>query len=340
MHFNPSSKVLFRAPLLVFAVFVCLSAAAGTGRFASAASSGLAYDEVTKFIRADQGTPQPGTFTADFQAAVDASKSNANAPQHHGILGSLMNAANAAKNAMSIFTTGTASTHYYMNGWERTDDPGAQTATIDKPDKRQIIYLNLAKKTYRIVDMSSGPVMGTPPPYNPQNPQAPPPSPQPGTGKVDVTVSSTVLGPMTIENIPTTGYHQDFKIASTQSTGSCHDGSFETSMIEYISKYSEPHAGIHIKMTGKPTMPTKMPPTMGMMPGCQPTMSMHTSGTASAPSDRLSLWTLVTLSGAVQSQQGQAGGGFSTLTERGNVRTLGASDAGLFEVPSDFTKEQ
>jgi hypothetical protein len=341
MRLQPVTRPLFMLRLVAVAVTVLATALASGPRPATADQSNIAYDEVTKFVRGDQPAPQPGTFTADFQAAVNAASANANQPQHHGMFGSMMNALSQAKNAMSIFTTGSATRYFYMNGWERTEDVANGTATIMRPDRHEIIYLDLNKKTYRTVDTNVTPVTETAPPAPaPAGPQAPEPSPQPGTGKVDVTVSSTSLGPKTIENVATNGYDQDFKMTSTQSTGSCRDGSFETEMVEYLSSYAEPHLAptttAHYTMSTMPSMPHG---AMPVHPGCNPTFSMHTSGGASAPAGRLSLWSLMTLKGSAQTQSGPAGGGFSTLTERGDVRTLGGSDAALFDVPAGFTQE-
>jgi hypothetical protein len=307
---------------------------------AVAAPTNLAYDEITKFVRADQPTPEPGTFTADFQAAQDAAQKAANEQQHHGLFGGIMNAVSAMKNVANMFTTGIAERRYYMNGWDRTDDIATQTATIHRPDRHEIIYLNIAKKTYHVVDTNAQTVTETPPPYQNPQPTGQMPSPQPGTGKLDISESSTALGPKTIENVATTGYSQDFKLTSTQSTGSCKDGSFETAMVEYISNYAEPQAGIVMKASTPHKMNMPAPAMMGVKPGCTPTTTFHHSGGATVPNGRLALWTLVTLKASAQTNQGQAGGGFSTLTERGNVRTLGSSDASLFDIPSDYTKEQ
>jgi hypothetical protein len=328
------------APIRACVLALALSAAlaAGAVRSAQAAQTNLAYDELTRFLGADKPAPVPGSFSTEFQAAVDAQKP---ATQHHGLFGGLQNMADSAKNAMNMFKLGIPSRHAFMNGWERTDDLGAQTATIVKPDRHQIITLNLAKKTYRIVDTSVQPPSETPPPYQPPpNPQAPPPSPQPGTGKLDISVSSSSLGSKTIENVSTTGYSQDFKMTATQSTGSCRDGSFGTSMVEYLSDYPEPQLASTVS---RPHQPTAMPPSaamMGMHPGCNPKTTTHHSGGVTPPNGRFAMWTFVTLKGSAQTNQGQMGGGFSTLIERGDVRTLGSADASLFEVPADFTKEQ
>ena len=337
----PKSLGAFGAGAIAAAIAVVVAPGllASFVRPAVASPTNLAYDEIMRFVRADQSAPEPGTFTADFQAAVNAQQSAGQ--EHHGLFGGLMNAVNAAKSAMNMFTVGIAQRHYYMNGWERTDDVAAQTATIKRPDRHQIIYLNLAKKTYHTVDTNAQTVTETPPPYQNPQPQGPAPSPQPGTGKLDISVSSSALGPKTIENVATNGYSQDFKMTESQSTGSCHDGSFETSMVEYLSSYAEPEAAVAPKgpMPSKP-MAMPNPAMMGVHPGCAPTITTHHGGGVTPPSNRFALWMLVTLKGSGQTNQGQAGGGFSTLIERGNVRTLGSSDASLFDIPSDFTKEQ
>lgn len=352
MDFRAFSRTKWALPVRTTAVALFLAActvgALGlTSGPARAVQSGLAYDEVTKLVTNDQA-PQPGTFAADFQAAMDAQKS-ANAPgKHGGLFGGILNAADIGKGAMQMLKAGSASTHYYMAGWERTDESGAQTAKIFKPDQHQIIYLNLAKKTYRVVDTTVQPVSETPPPYErarrgpPGGPGGPGgPSPQPGSGKLDISVSTSVLGPKLVENVPTTGYKMTFTLSETQSTGSCVDGSFQTSMVEYVSKYAEPHVASPGAPTGMPRRSDiPRPETMAMRPGCTPTITTHASVGSAAPGGLLAMWLLASFNLSAQSAQGPMGGGFSTLIERGNVRVLGPADMKLFEIPSDFSKEQ
>ena len=339
MHF-PSQPFRQGAPLwrtcftLALLPVIAFALAAATPR--PAVRSGLAYDEVTKLITNDQA-PQPGNFAADFQAAVDAQRSMADTGKHRGLFGSIMNAADMAKGAYGALRSGAASSNYYWNGWRRTDDVGAQTATISKPDRHQIIYLNLAKKTYRIADTSVARVPETPAPYERSgNPQGQ--APQPGSGKLDISVSSQMLGPKTIENVPTIGYRQNFKLSATKSTGSCVDGGFQTTMTEYISAYVEPSVTAMTGMRQRANVPR--PERMVMRPGCTPSITMHASQGPSVPGDRLAMWVLMSLSGGAQTAQGAMSGGFQTLIERGHVRTLGPADASLFEIPRDFTPEQ
>jgi hypothetical protein len=322
-----------RVVLVAAAIIAPVVAATGVG---NAASSGFVYDEMTKVLL-NTAPPQPGNFPADFKNAVDAGVAANNLPKHHGLFAKMQDVADQAKAMMANLKNGTPSTHYFLNDWERTDDPIHQTATIIRPDRKQIIHLDLANKTYRIEDMMSKMPLTTdsPPPY--QGPPGQEPSPKPGTGKLDITTSSTLLGPKTIDGVHTVGYTQDLKIVSTQSTGSCKDGNFETIMTEYVSDIEPPLAksnpGLKYSLAGHPPLMT------GAMPGCDPTKTMHASGGAAPPADRLNLWTLMTMKLAGQTDQGQMGGAFTMLTERGNVRDLGSADASLFDIPAGFTKQ-
>jgi len=302
----------------------------------SAPPSGLAYDEIAK-VNIGTTSPEPGAFSEDFAGAVSAEKAAAAPGTHHGLFGSIMNAVDTAKNAMNLLKNGTASSNYYLAGWERTDDPGAQTATILKPQQHEIIYLNVAKKTYRVVDTNVQAPTVTPPPMEQARNGAGGPA-QPGTGKLDVTVSSTALGSRMIENVQTTGYKMTFSLAETQSTGSCSNGNFTTSMVEYVSRYPEPRtAAARVQMT---TAMRTRPELMALKPGCTPTISMHTSGGVKPPTGRLAMWTWVAISAGAPTAQGQMSGGFSTVIERGNVPTLGTGDKNLFDIPADYAKEQ
>ena len=318
---------------LAWTVFALASAFTPSPASSALPPAGLAYDEVTKVI-IGENAPEPGTFTADFQAAANTQKSAAAPATHRGLLGGIMNTIDLAKNGMNLLKSGTASSKYYLAGWERTDDAGAQTATITKPRERQIIYLNMAKKTYHVVDSNGQTVSNTPPPMNRERNSAAPS--QPGSGKLDINVSTTSLGARVIDNIPTTGYKLTFNLTESQSTGSCSDGTFQTSMIEYVSAYAQP------RIASSPTAPVRLPmrpELMALKPGCTPTIRMHSTGGAHMPADRLALWMLVVIGVGAPTAQGEMRGGFSTLIERGNVHALGAADKTLFSIPADFTKE-
>ena len=306
---------------------------------AGAANNALAYDEVVRFVSGD-ANPQPGTFMSDYQAAVNAAQQAAaaqNAPQGHGLFGALKNVANMMKTGYNSFKTGIPSREYYLGDLHRTDDPGAQTALIERPDQHRKIKLDFAKKTYEIIDEKTTMPMAVQAPQSAPQQGTPPPTPQPGTADLNVTVRSSSLGPKTIEGVPTMGYSFSFKGAMTNATGSCRNGSFETSSIEYVSNYPEPGQA-HSHATGGRAPAASDPEMAAVAPGCRPRITRHISNGGQAPTGRLSMFSVLGLGGSVQSQGQQAGGKFQTIIERGNVRVLTGADRNLFEIPAGFTQ--
>jgi hypothetical protein len=233
----------------------------------------------------------------------------------------------------------------YLNGWERVDDVTAQTATIRKCDAGQVIKLDLARKTYAVYDPSAEPV-ATAPPAPPQRSRgrAPASDPaQPGTGVVSLTDATRALGPLRIEGQTTAGYDTTTTFAETQSTGSCRDGSMSIETVQYLAPVTRPAVtSCPIRRAPLPTTATEAvtPPTP--TGGCRPTFTARRSGPA-VPASRLALYSLVSFTAApgaaTPAPQPSAGpGGLWFLTERGNLKTLGQADAGLFAVPAGFTK--
>ena len=340
-------RLVARIGAVALSIAVAAVAAGSHAPAAQAASGGVAYDEIAKTIMSGSGGGQPqpgnyvnGSFAADFQAAV-----NVGGPPKmgHGILNVIMHAQETANKMMAMLKNGIPSTHYFLNGWERNDDPVNQTAIIYRGDLGEKIQLDLAKKTYSITKIGELPEQ-TPPPVPPPSGQSgPQPSPEPGTAKMTVSASTAALGPKTIDDQPTNGYRMSFKLAVTQATGSCSNGSFATSFTEYISRYSEPAMALPNGKTQIRKNPMTDPQAMSVKPGCKPTITANTKTGPTPPAGKLALWTFMNMSGtmgAPQAQQGQGGANntFGFLVERGNVRTLGSSDASLFEPPADFKK--
>ena len=229
----------------------------------------------------------------------------------------------------------------YLNGWERVDDVTAQTATIRKCDAGQVIHLDLARKTYAIYDPNAEPVE-TPRPYAaPRRGRTAPPEPgQPGTAVVSLTEATRGLGPLRIENQATTGYDTTTTVATTQATGSCRDGSASIESVQYLSSLARPTVtSCPVRRVVVPQTATEaIAPRSG---GCTPRFAASRSG-PTPPSSRLALYSLVKFSGAAgpapSPQPSGAPSGIGFLTERGNLKTLGPADAGLFSVPAGFTK--
>ncbi len=317
---------------LLFLVAILVASAPRTP--AQAGSSDISYNELTKIVMG-QSAPAPGSyskgsFDADWQSAQPGKQSNT-----HGLFGAF----NAMKNALNSLSTGTPSTYYYLTNMEREDDITGQTGTITLPDKGQYIHLDFANKTYSITSPHTAEQYIPPQTQQQPGPQGPQPSPQPGTSKVAITVSTTSLGSKNLGGVDTDGYQLTFKIVSSQATGSCINGTFQTTMTEFVSKYAEP--SIHWPMAAKlphMAMPKfSNPETASFKPGCTPKTTTRVHIGPTAPSGRLVIWELLTINASGQAQQGSMAGGFSTLIERGDVKQLGGGDSSLFGPPPGFT---
>ncbi len=335
-----------RVAIALLACSLIVVAGGGVDRPAKADTSGLSYQQVTRVMFNQTATPAPGsyssgTFSGDFQAA-----SAGFAPKKGGLLGMLK----WAKSAMGVLNNGFAVTESYWNGMSREDKPD-QTASIEIPAKNERIELNLATKTYSIIDETPKANEGnyTPEPM-PTMPNEPQPSPQPGTAKVNVSTTITDLGPKTLDNEQTEGYEVATNIVSSQATGSCSNGSVQAATIEFVSNYSQP--SVAARPMPKMTMPTKMPAMpsgaslasvmSALKRGCVPTFTSSVQRGATIPYNRLTLWQYFggsgTMQGSSTGSMGRGSGGFGTIIERGSVRTLGPADASLFAVPAGFTQ--
>lgn len=320
---------------LLFLVAVLVASAPLTP--ARAASSDISYNEIVKIVMG-QSVPAPGSykngsFEADWQSAQPAKASNS-----HGLFGAF----NAMKSALSSLSNGTPSAYYYLANMEREDDITGQTGTITLPDKAQYIHLNFANKTYWITSPNTAQTYVPPPVQQQQGPQGPMPSPQPGTSKVAITISTTSLGSKNLGGVDTDGYQMTFKIVSSQATGSCTNGTFQTTMTEFVSTYAEPSIHWPVSAVKLPhmAMPKNTnPETASFKPGCTPKTTTRVHVGPTAPSGRLVIWELLSINASAQAQQGPMGGGFSTLIERGDVKQLGSGDSSLFGPPPGFTQQ-
>jgi hypothetical protein len=354
---------------------VALAALALYGRLVSAepSGSGLAYDEVVKFVGA-ASPPPPGSFKADYGAIVNGSAQSAAAPapQRHrmsfgniasqilggrgaadavagdaaetaaqnGMEGALSRTLGGMLNGFSSLLRGHAERRSFYNGWERVDDPVEQTATITKCDRHEVIKLDLAKKTYSVTDTNAhseaAAATGTAPRRSSER-TAPAHPAQPGTMKLELARTGSALGGKTIDAVPTSGYASTFAMTASDATGSCRNGRFSVTHTEYVSAYDEPRAYCplaRVEHVNYPTQPTDFV-TGPPSGGCKPAITARNSG-PSEPSGRLPLYSLMTMAG--HGDSAATGGGFSFLIERGNLKQLGAADANLFEVPAGFKK--
>ncbi|HTU83760.1 MAG TPA: hypothetical protein VMF61_16650 [Candidatus Acidoferrales bacterium] len=326
-----------RATIAFFALAAAaLFAPPWIGRQAAAVAAtptpaALQYDEISRMIVNPATPPPPGAFSGDYQAIVAEQSSTAAKPQHG--LGAMLSAvtgnpeaAGGVNAAMSVMRLGHLTRYTFYKGWIRTDDPLAQTATIEKCDRHQYIALDLAKKTYTVTDTQ--PACHTPPmpmgPMRPASTQA-----QPGTADLTMKTSAQNLGPMTIDGIATNGSAASVDMSMTNATGSCRNANFQMSVTSYVSQIGEPRAYCPLPRSIVPSTPSEM----ASRGGCRP--AMHVSGGSPMgwgqdADGRLAMYRRMAMSSPAT---------MSMVIERGNVTWLSGTPAdALFEIPPGFTQ--
>lgn len=333
--------------LRVFAGGACVCALALAAFPAAAAPqyAGLQYDEIVRMVMPQDTPPPPGSF-ADAYKQILAGAPNAGAqnapPKRHGLAGLIGNIANieqqasqAANEMQSFVKDGHLTRQAYYNGWVRTDDVVAKTAMIEKCKEHQVIHLDLAHKTYSIVDTAAGSKAACPAPEMP-GPSGRPEvvNEAPGTANLKITAKETALGPMTLESVPTNGYTNTVQMAMTDATGSCKNGSFGVEETRYVSRIAVPRRYCPLpKVRGVPSTPVDVV----VRGGCKPKMSANAAhmywDTANGKLEMYSRMAMI-------SGDADSNGRFTTVTQRGNVNWLTKAQAdALFSVPADFTKQ-
>lgn len=293
----------------------------------------IAYDQITR-MAFGQATPAPvGSFSDDYQRIMASIQSASAQPARPrglaGLLGRAMSIP-SMQNPMMAMQNGTLKryTFYWVRGWIRVDDPVAHTAVIYKCKEHQTIYLDLAKKTYRVVKDDSGA-----PPQQSQSAMAGNPYARrmmaPGTATMTVSARATALGPKQVEGIATHGYDSTNALVMSNATGSCKDGSFSSHVVEYISNINKQRAYCPLPGRGSSYSGNAYGGPIG---GCKPKMVVHQSGSARPNTNKLAMYRLSSFG----SGQGQGG---AMVLERGHVTWLYNPEIpALFTIPAGFTQ--
>lgn len=303
----------------------------GAAVAATPTPAALQYDEITRVIAPPASPPPPGAFADDYQTIASTTP----APAHHGLLAF----AGRAMDAYQGIRRGQLTRYAFYRGWVRTDDPLAQTATIEKCDRHQYVRLDLAKKTYAISSSALPcPTTSAMPASESGQAQA---SEPPGT--VDLTISGTAanLGPMTIDGIATTGADRKLELSLTNATGSCKNGDLKMTMTQYVSSIGVPRRFCPLPKTAAAS---PLDIATGMHGGCKPAIHTQLHGLNLGfgnDGNRIVMYSRMAFGGGsfdgsnATAQQG----GIGTVTERGNVKWFsGAAAEALFAIPAGFTQ--
>ena len=204
----------------------------------------------------------------------------------------------------------------FYRGWSRVETAAMHSGIISKPDEGQQIFLDLARKTYRL--QQAAPARG---------------------GNVDTyVVSSAVesgdddsarltlqdgakndrLPTMIVNGTTARGYRTRATFTSAKAIGWCASGSHDLDEIEYVAGTRDP------QNTGGPALST----AQIAREACQPT----TAGSHNEPG-RLVVFRSTALTRSVN-------GDIVIVTERANIHHLSLEDATLFAIPPGFREER
>ncbi|MFY9663164.1 MAG: hypothetical protein WAK19_01825 [Candidatus Cybelea sp.] len=309
------------------ALFVLSFLLSGAPLGAIAASSGLAWDSVTKIaVNADPASLQPGSFDGDFSAAAAVQQ-----PEQGGggIFKQIHQAMSEGQSMRQMMQTGMAEHHYAAGSKDRTDHLFFQTATIVDCSARTITTLDLRRKTYKVVSMdqpSSPDSGGTSSSSQGRSPD--------NDTRVAIAVTNTALGARNVGGQPTDGYSSQMTITETSSAGQSQTQN--GNLRAWYSSFANPAptcSGGSAVTGGRAA--AGMAGYMSAMralasAGGDPRFSVSQSGPR-LPLGRLPMYDAMTL--------GMQGQGATFVTERGNVRSIDAKDP-IFSVPEGFTQQQ
>ena len=248
---------------------------------------------------------------------------------------------NSGWRAMQSMKNGMAERHFVAGNLERTDNMAAQTATIVDCSARTITYLDLAKKTYRVVSMDQPQIAA----LRRRNARYNSPMQDDGT-RFKIAYASQALGPKPIDGVNTDGYKADMTITITKTDGSSQ--TMQTNVTQYVSSYGQPTQSCPAGRMAMAGMPGGGGPMAAMMSSMNMTHMINdamrtpngdqrftfSSTGPPLPSGQLDMFTVFQFQG--QNSQGR---GFATIIERGNVHPVSDTDKSIFGIPPDFTKE-
>jgi len=221
--------------------------------------------------------------------------------------------------------------HYsFLGTLERVDDPVAQKATIGRPDKGEVDYLDLKAKTYKRLTGDAAAALLAPNLMQQVSSAMGVPSSAPKRGTLAMTIvaSTTSIAGVPFDGTTTAGYKGDSKV-STTATGQCPVISATVGVTAYIDAtrpepFVKPSSAFNINDVTKAMSAIGCSATVvGAVPTPDPALSrflVYERGdvTLSLPSIPTPIQT-------------------STVIQRAHIVPLTATDAELFEIPAGFT---
>lgn len=301
---------------------------------ASGATSGLAWDSVTKMTMSSDGaTLEPGSFDDDYATA-----SSVQPPSQSGggLFGHLKATLAMGQTFQQMMADGFAERHYVAGSRERTDSVAMQTATITDCVARTITTLNLRDKTYKVVSMDQPSTSNAGGGSNDKGGSF-----KDNGERMAIAVTNAALGERDVGGEPTHGFRSDMTFTEINASGESH--SQNANVVGYYSGLAMPapqcsrfgawSAGIPAPAAGVASLATATRAMRALQyAGLDKRFSLKQSGPA-LPVGRMSMWEAMTFAA------GGNRGGMTFVTERGHVRPISANDP-IFGIPAGFTQER
>jgi hypothetical protein len=300
---------------------------------ASSPSPAIAYDQIDRFYQA-LAVPEPGGF-ADLEAKLLTNDvSDDSYPPPAASATSTFANGNFTSRAQRM-QAGLVQRFLFLGALSRVDDLNTKRATINRPDRGQIIYLDLVSRTYRIVAGNAAQAILQPPDPAAMLRQIQalmPSSQQTGSERIESSKSpSTPLGPRQIDGITADGYRMTQSTTGESRTGTCPPVHASVSFTEYVdptriepaksARALESYSGMN-NVAGMTVLGCKfMAPVTQSLPPAPPSWlnDFFIYRRADIESD--------TAFGTIN---------LTYLSERGNVHALTPADASSFDIPPGF----
>jgi hypothetical protein len=283
-------------------------------------SSGVAFDRIQ--WHAPNASPLAvGSFAADRAALTKEIKPTDIYPQPtEGLLGNLPAASDPRQpEFVSLYRFS------YLGDWMRVDDPIAMTAVIKRPDLHELIFLNLFKRTYRIVNV----------PASADSSIQMSSTASEADANYEIRGSGGTTGPTVIDGVAAIGYGGTIAIANRHESRDCPNGFGTMRWTQFrASAYDAPFP------VSLPTLPplghsctvAVSPDSYTVDPSILNKVVLYRSLVFDAPSPGYVR--------AVQVMIGQSTLPYARVEEYGNIARLGSADTALFEIPAGFTLGQ
>jgi hypothetical protein len=285
---------------------------------ALADTNGVAFDQLQRVYLLGAEPPPVGSFD-DLRSTFNALGPSVEYPALPGTIAGF----NRMRDGVLL--------HYsFLGTLERVDDPVAQKATIGRPDKGEVDYLDLKAKTYTRLTGDAAAALLAPNLMQQvaSSVGAPASGPKRGTLAMTFAMNKSEIAGVPLDGTPTAGYKADSKVTTT-ATGQCPVITASVAVTAYIdATRPEPF----VKQASEFSI-DDISKGMSAM-GCTTTVV----GAAPTPDPVLTHFVVYERSDVTMSLPNvptpiQT----ATVIQRAHIVPLSSTDAALFEIPAGFT---